>query len=347
MNILITGAAGQIGHSLAKRLIAGNHNCYLTGYLKTINPFDYLNGGHEYKYESFRHYGYFDISNSDGENCVEGYMAKFGGQEIEVIIHLAAITSLPECEANPAKAFNTNVGGTANILDFARKAGVPHVIFASTSAVYENNSESVFTEDLTVNPKLVYSQSKKMAEDMIISYRDHYGMCITTLRLFNVFGPDGDSKRLHPPLLNHLVREFKKNGKTTLSGDGSQARDFIHIDDILSAITACLIKKSNETINICSGQLTSVKDFAAAVADELEFYLGKLEISYKPASNLWDAYPDLFSGDFPLKKEVVTFETNKRSLGSNKKAKEVLDWTPDSDIIGNIKKSAVECFHKI
>jgi nucleoside-diphosphate-sugar epimerase len=188
-----------------------------------------------------------------------------------------------------------------------------------------------------------------MAEDLIDSYRNHYNMCITTLRLFNVFGPDGDSKRLHPPLLNHIVRELKKNKKVVLSGDGSQARDFIHISDIVSAITACLNKKPNTTINICSGQLTSVRAFAASTLCGLADYLGLkyFNIDYKPANNLWDAYPALFSGSFPLKKEIVTFEVNKRSLGSNKKAKEILDWSPNLNIHDLIRESAAECYHKI
>jgi len=344
MNILITGAAGQIGYSLSKRLTSEKHYCFLTDQ-------DKIDTSHITEIKKHLYHSWtidareIEISEWDAANTL---FSCYGDKKIDAIIHLAAITSLPECEVNPAQAFNTNVGGTANVLDFARKAGIPHVIFASTSAVYENNKESIFTEELTVNPKLFYSQSKKMAEDLITSYRDHYGMCITTLRLFNVFGPDGDSKRLHPPLLNHLVREFKKHSKTTLSGDGTQTRDFIHIDDIVSAITACLNKKPNTTINICSGVLTSVKDFAAYVVEGLQDCgLTNLEIGYKPANKLWDAYPALFGGDYPLSKEVVTFETNKRSLGSNQKAKEILDWTPNLNIKELIKKSAVECYYKI
>lgn len=345
MNILITGAAGQIGYSLLHKLIDAGHLCMMTDQ-KRLNINDFHKKSAEYAYDKWN-YNHL-TTNLSSPYASEILYEQFGDRKIDTIIHLAAITSLPECEANSAQAFNTNVGGTANVLDFARKAGIPHVIFASTSAVYENNKEQVFTEDLAVSPKLFYSQSKKMAEDLIDSYRANYGMNITTLRLFNVFGPDGDAKRLHPPLLNHLVREFKKHGKTTLSGDGTQARDFVHIDDIVSAITACLHKKPNDTINICSGVLTSVKDFAASVVLGLEDCgLTNLEIDYKPANRLWDAYPALFGGNYPLSKEVVTFETNKRSLGSNSKAKKLLDWSPNLDIHALIRKSAIECYHKL
>jgi nucleoside-diphosphate-sugar epimerase len=164
MNILITGAAGQIGYSLLHRLIDAGHLCMMTDE-KELNLSDFFNKSENYRYNKwFNNHLAIDLSFSEASEIL---WQQFGHGKIEVIIHLAAITSLPECEANPAKAFNTSVGGTANILDFARKAGVPHVIFASTSAVYENNKEDYFTEDLAVNPKLVYSQSKKMAEGMI------------------------------------------------------------------------------------------------------------------------------------------------------------------------------------
>ena len=103
-----------------------------------------------------------------------------------------------------------NVNGTLNILNCARKWNVPHVIFASTSAVYENNKESIFSENLEINPRLLYSLSKKMGEEICESYRTNYDMKITTLRFFNVFGPRQDIHRKNPPLLNYLVREVKE-----------------------------------------------------------------------------------------------------------------------------------------
>ena len=113
---------------------------------------------------------------------------------------------------------------------------VPHVVFASTSAVYENNDVDVFTEDLEVSPRLYYSLSKKMCEDLIESYREQYGSKVTILRFFNVFCPDGDQTRPNPPLINFVYRELNKGKATVLSGEGEQVREYICIDEVVAML---------------------------------------------------------------------------------------------------------------
>ena len=190
MKILITGAAGQIGSGLSKLLIENGHDLTLVDNLRN----GYLENLKDDANEVIA--PFYEVDITSGE-----FFLKCGDQ-YDVIIHLAAITSLPDCESNPLETLRINVSGTANVLEFAREFDVPHVIFASTSAIYENNDTEVFTEDLEVNPRLYYSLSKKMSEDLIESYRENYGMTVTILRFFNVFGPDGDQTRPNPPLLN-------------------------------------------------------------------------------------------------------------------------------------------------
>ena len=186
-----------------------------------------------------------------------------------------------------------NVSGTANVLEFAREFDVPHVIFASTSAIYENNDTEVFTEDLEVNPRLYYSLSKKMSEDLIESYRENYGMTVTILRFFNVFGPDGDQTRPNPPLLNFAYRELSHDRAPVLSGDGEQVRDFIWVKDVVRMLELCMIKQPNDVFNVCSGKTVSVNQMSQWVAEAL----GKehIGLDHKPASELWDRYPEMFS----------------------------------------------------
>jgi nucleoside-diphosphate-sugar epimerase len=225
-------------------------------------------------------------------------------------------------------------------LEFARKCGVPHVIFASTSAVYENTDAEIFTEDLKVDPRLYYSLSKKMAEDLIQSYRENYGSEVTILRFFNVFGPDGDHTRPNPPLINFLVREFKKGISPELSGDGEQVRDFIHVDDVVSMIELCLDKKPNDVFNVCTGQVISVNQMGKWVAEALD--CESIGLTHKPAQELWSRYPEMFDGKYPLKKEIVAKETSRKSNGSYQKAKEVLGWEPNTNIEELVKKVALE-----
>lgn len=324
MKILVTGAAGQIGCGISRLLIEKGHELVLVDNLRN---------------------GYIDNLKKDGK-----YIAPFQYLDIskpfsldhkfDAIIHLAAITSLPDCETHPIQTLQTNVNGVANVLEFAKRNEVPHVIFTSTSAVYENCKEQVFTENLELSPKLYYSLSKKIAEELVESYRVNYGMNITTLRLFNVFGPDGDYRRVHPPLLNYLVREFRAGVSPLLSSDGTQTRDFIWVGDVISMIETCLEENANDTFNVCTGLNCSVNQIAQWVAEALN--CEHIPLTYRPAQELWGSYPHLFTGKYPLNKNVVKHESIRPSVGSSEKATKLLGWTPHLNIEDLIKQVTVQ-----
>ncbi len=326
MKILITGAAGQIGSGLAKR-ICDKHELTLVDNLRN----GYASHLKDDEGEFIAPFHNIDVATAEIYSCSGSY---------DAIIHLAAISSLPDCETNPLQTLHCNVAATANVLDFARKMNVPHVVFASTSAVYENNDVDVFTEDLEVNPRLYYSLSKKMCEDLIESYREHYGSKVTVLRFFNVFGPDGDQTRPNPPLLNFVYRELTKGKAPVLSGDGEQVRDFICIDDVVSMLDLCLEKQPNDVFNVCTGKAVSVNQISRWVAEAL----GKedLGLDHKPAGELWDSYPDLFAGEYGLDKNIVGKETTRYSKGSYQKAKDLLGWEPNTDIESEVKRVTLQ-----
>lgn len=319
MKIIITGAAGQIGSTLVKSL-GSNHELFLV---------DNLRNGHLKKLDGIDA-PFFNIDISTPE-IFETFKDNY-----DTIVHLAGVTTLPDCECNPLDTLSCNVLGTANILDFARKKGIPHVIFASTAAVYEQNEDEILTEDLQVDPRLYYSLSKKMCEELISSYRKNYGCNITTLRFFNIFGPDGDKERLNPPLISYIYRELMKGNSPVLSGDGNQVRDFICIDDVLSMLHLCLDKKPNDTFNVCTGVTTSVNQIAKWVAEELG--LEHIGVKYRESNKLWDTYPELFEGEYPFNKEVVSKEAGKYTKGSYEKAKRLLGWEPNIDIESEVKR---------
>jgi UDP-glucose 4-epimerase len=326
MKILLTGAAGGIGSSLGYYLFTKGHDLSLidnlrNGYLPNL----FIN---ETRFGKFYK---FDICDSQLINSLKG--------KYDCIIHLAAITALPDCEVNAVESININVSGTMNILECARSWGVPHVIFASTSAVYENNKEKIFTENLEVNPRLWYSLSKKMSEEICESYRVNYDMKITTLRFFNVFGPRQDIHRKNPPLLNYVVREIKKGNSPILHSDGEQKRDYIHVDDVVKLIDICLDKQPNNTFNVCTGTLLSVNQIIQYVS---EVFDSDIKPIYKDASKLWDNYPELFNGYYPLDKSIVEKETIKYSKGSYSKAKQLLGWEPNTNLEELIKTVATE-----
>jgi nucleoside-diphosphate-sugar epimerase len=179
-----------------------------------------------------------------------------------------------------------------------------------------------------------------MAEELIQSYRDNYEMNITTLRLFNVFGPDGDYRRVHPPLLNFLVREFRAGVSPLLSSDGTQTRDFVWVGDVISMIDLCLEKQANDNFNVCTGLNYSINQISQWVAEALE--CDHIPLSYRPAQEFWSSYPELFVGKYSLNKDVVKHESIRSSVGSFQKAKELLGWTPHLNIEDLIKQVALQ-----
>lgn len=319
MNIIITGAAGGIGSVLSEHLRKKGHKLTLIDNLRNGYKENIIDETCFYK---------LDI-------CTKNLQEIFKQSSYDCIIHLAAITALPDCEANVQECIKVNVEGTANIMETARYLNIPHVIFASTSAVYENTTAEEFKENMEINPRLWYSLSKKMAEEVCQSYSKNYGMNISILRLFNVFGPKQDIHRKNPPLINYLVREFKKGTSPLLHSNGEQLRDYVYVNDVLNMIDLCLLIRPNEIFNVCSGELLSVKQIVKFVKEALN---SNVEPVFREASKLWDTYPELFSGNYPLKKDVVIKEVNKYSKGSYKKANMVLGWKPDTNLEYLIKK---------
>ena len=328
MKILITGAAGQIGSGLSKLLIENGHDLTLVDNLRN----GYLENLKDDANEVIA--PFYEVDITSGEFFLQC------GDQYDVIIHLAAITSIPDCESNPLETLRINVSGTANVLEFAREFNVPHVIFSSTSSIYENNDTEVFTEDLEVNPRLYYPLSKKMSEELIQSYRENYGMTVTILRFFNVFGPDGDQTRPNPPLLNLVWRELSSDRSPMISGDGEQVRDFIWVRDVVRMLELCMIKQPNDVFNVCSGKIVSVNQISQWVAEAL----GKEHIgtNHKPANELWSEYPEIFQGSYPLNKSLVAKETTRYSKGSFEKAERILGWRPHTDMESLVKKVTLE-----
>jgi len=328
MKILITGAAGGIGSTLGYHLKGNGHDIVVVdnlrnGYLENL----IIDG------ETFGKFYNMDINSDDFHAMVS--------EEIpEAIVHLAAITSLPDCEINYRECIRCNVEGTASVLGAARKCGVDKVLFASTSAVYENTplSEDGFSESDDINPRLFYSLSKKMAEEICKSFAENYGMNVTTLRFFNVFGPRQDIHRKSPPLINYIVKELRNNRSPILHSDGKQSRDYVYVNDVVDLIEKCLNmdNKGYYTFNVSTGTSTSVHDILTSVKNGINSEKD-IDAIYREPDRLWESYGDLFEGKYPLKKIVVERETLKKSLGNNSISKKILNWNPQSKITSLIK----------
>lgn len=319
MNILITGGAGGIGSTLGYEL-------YKLGE-KVITVDNLYSGTKENLVINNKIFSrFYNADIRDTEKLIDIIRE----QNIECVIHLAAITELGACEENKTDCISVNVLGTASVLEASRITGVKKVIFASTSAVYENTfvgfKLSSVEHDI-LKPTLFYSLSKKMGEDICKSYIENYNMNITILRYFNVFGPRQDIHRRSPPLLNYLVNEYVNNRVPILYSDGTQVRDYVHIIDVCN-ITNLAIGEPAGIVNVCSGKTISVKEIVACVQKALNT---SIEPIYEPAATRWNSY-SMFQPPYPLNLNIVDKETNKFSLGSTKKLIETFEYKPMTNI---------------
>jgi len=321
LNILITGGAGGIGSTLALLLTKNGHK---------VVAYDNLNNGYLDNLKEngvfFCHFEHGDIRDTD---YLQHIIEK---EKIEKVIHLAAITALPVAESDPYECLSVNVAGTASVLKAAKYVNA-QVIVASTSAIYENNdrADAPFTESIEVKPRLMYPLSKKLMEEVVHAFDKNYGIDYTILRFFNVFGPRQDIHRKSPPLINYIVREVKNGRDPVFYSDGSQQRDYVHVDDVVTMIEKCIThpKALGRTFNLCTGTLTSVKDIINFAE---QAFNKEIKHSFLPAKEFWSEYNELHAGEKPIKKTVLEHEVNKFALGSNDLAKQIIGWEPNKNI---------------
>lgn len=329
--ILITGGAGFIGSQLGHKFHNEGHEVILL---------DNMSFGHKDNLTiDGKKFGTFildDIRNKSLFDHCKG---------VDYVYHFAGIAPLPNCQENPYEAVDVNVGGTANVLEASRVNGVKRVIFASTSAVYENNKHTPFSETDKVSPDLIYATTKKQCELLCNSFTQTCGIETVILRFFNVYGPHQDFQRKQPPLTGYLIKEFMLGNTPVLHSDGYQKRDYVYVDDLLELCGIVMTHKNapGEIFNVSSGKAISVREIVNMISSNFET---TKEPTYREAHKFWDKYPKLFEGKYPLKKQRLEEEVKKFSLGSTSKSKQILDWEAKTDFKTGFRKS-VEYAKKI
>lgn len=323
-NILITGGAGFVGSQLGFYLTEKGHDVTLVdnlsfGYLDNLA----ING----KY--FPKFVLLDVR----DPAIDKYM-----KNVDVIFHFAGISSLPECNYNAGEAISVNVAGTANVLEIARRNEVHKIIFASTSAIYENENSFPTIESITTNPTLIYSLSKKHAEDLCESFRLLYSMNVTILRFYNVYGPHMDYKRPNPPLVSYIIKCLLNGTVPVLHSNGDQERDMIFISDLLRLCEIVIFdnRSNNEVFNVGSGITVSVKEIYEIITNEFN---SKIVPIYRNSKHIWEKYPDLFRGKYPLNQYYLEKEVNKFTKADMTKTREKLDWSAKISINDGLRET--------
>ena len=173
---------------------------------------------------------------------------------LDGVIHLAAVTDVDYCNKNPRKCFTTNVLGTQNALDVARKKDCKFV-FLSTAHVYGAPKKLPIKEDHPTNPTSIYSASKLAGEVCCTGYAKSYGMDVSIIRLFSVYGPKS------PPHLvtSQIVSQLGK--KSIMLGNLNTRRDFVYISDVVRAIVTVMTKSRRlDVYNVGTGKSNSILD---------------------------------------------------------------------------------------
>lgn len=229
MKILVTGAAGFIGFSLTRALLAtGRHEIVgidnLNDYYSPRLKCDRLALLTEH--EGFR-FERIDIAEAPALDAL------FRAEQPEVVVHLAGQAGVRYSIDNPAAYVSANLVGFANVLECCRHRGVAHLVYASSSSVYGDGGDTPYREDMmTDSPVSLYAATKKADELMAHAYSHLFALQTTGLRFFTVYGPWG-----RPDMAPYLFLDRIVHGQPIqVFGHGQLSRDFTYIDDIVEGV---------------------------------------------------------------------------------------------------------------
>jgi len=252
---LVTGGAGFIGSNIVETLIQKGEsvrvldNCS-TGKMSNLkNVMDRI---------EFIHGDIRDLS-----------LVRDAVKNVDYVIHLAALASVPGSIDDPITNNDINIAGTLNILVAAKDASVKRVVYTSSSAVYGDSPESPKTESMPANPISPYAISKHTGEQYCKAFYQLYGLETVTLRYFNVFGQRQDPNSQYAAVIPIFINSFLEGRPPTIFGDGGQTRDFVFVEDVVQANRlACYAQgAAGEIFNIGSGGRTTISSLAGAIRD--------------------------------------------------------------------------------
>ncbi len=256
---LVTGGAGFIGTNLVKKLLEKGH--------RVLSYDNYANGKISERFIK-------------GVEYIEGDIRDMAAlstacQGIDGIFHLAALPRVLFSVANPEITHEVNVTGTLKVLLAARDNKVKRVIFATSSAAYGNQSIYPVKEDgVEKNPLSPYALHKLIGEHYCRMFAELYGVETVSTCFFNVYGPYFDPEGAYALVIGRFLK-LKKEGKPlTIRGDGTMARDYTHVDDVVAALELAMQKETvgrGEVINLGCGEPHTVNEVAHLVGGRVEF----------------------------------------------------------------------------
>ena len=261
MSILVTGGAGFIGSHLIDRLLEEGHSVIC---LDNFDPYY----DPQLKRKNIKHNlgnKNFTLIEADVRDK-KALERVFKENDIEKIVHLAAKVGVRPSIEEPMLYEDVNVRGTLNLLELCKEHKVRNFIFGSSSSVYGNIEKVPFSEDDVPKPISHYGASKRSAELLCHVYSSLYGIPITCLRFFTVYGP-----RQRPDMAIHKFMELIDQGKEiTVYGNGTSKRDYTYIDDIVTGIVNSLEKEFPfEIFNLGDSRTVELRELISLIEKEL------------------------------------------------------------------------------
>ena len=245
MKFLVTGGAGFIGFNIVEELLKRGH---------TVRVLDNFSTGKRENLKDFKN----DVELIEGD-IRSFHIVQKAVKGIDVILHQAALPSVPRSINDPITSNEVNVVGTLNILEAAKDSGVKRVVYASSSSVYGDNPELPKHEGMMPNPLSPYAVSKLAGEKYCQVYSRLYGIETIILRYFNVFGPRQDPNSEYSAVIPKFIKLISNNQRPTIFGDGTQSRDFTYVANVVEAniLAATQEVESGIVMNCaCHGQVT-------------------------------------------------------------------------------------------
>ncbi len=295
---LVTGAAGFIGGAVAAKLIADGHEVVTVDNLST----------------GFRSAIPAGVKFIQGDCQDKKIIDKLHHYKFDAIFHIAGQSSGEISFDDPVYDLHTNTQSTLLLLDLALKTGCTNFIYASTMSVYGDKPDVPVQEDTILQTKSFYGVGKIASEHYLRIYQE-FGINSTALRLFNVYGPGQNMENLRQGMVSIFLAQALQKKHIHVKGSPDRYRDLIYIDDVVNAFLSAYEKEASgfNVCNISTGLKTRVGGLVTLLISNLSY---KVSVEY--------------SGGTPGDQHGIT--------GNNSRAKQLLDWHPETDLATGLKK---------
>ena len=310
--VLVTGGAGFIGSNLCETLLFNN--------IKTVCLDNFSTGKRE-NTEPFLSDTNFKFIEGDIRNLEDCHKAC---QNVDYILHQAALGSVPRSISDPIKTNDVNVSGFLNMLVAAREAKVTRFVYAASSSTYGDHEALPKVEDVIGKPLSPYAITKYVNELYADIFQKAYGLDTIGLRYFNVFGRRQDPDGAYAAVIPLFVKQFINHESPVINGDGSYSRDFTYIDNVVQmnmlAVTTTNEAALNTVYNVAFGDRTTLLELTTLLKEHLSTFdesIKTIEIEHRENR----------VGDIP------------HSLASVDKAKKLLNYNPKYNINDGIKEA--------